>query len=128
MINTVFLSLLILAAGITKPMKEIALEDSILFEDTDEETTMTFAPTEDYTFHANATSKRTSANNQKKTTEKMTEDGEYKNLKVERIENSFHFPSHLVHKDKPELRAEAVWEVFPDELLSCYQYGVIVML
>ena len=35
-------------------------------------------------------------------------------------------PAPLKHKDKPELVAEAVWEVFPDEIGNCFDFGVVV--
>ena len=50
---------------------------------------------------------------------------EYTSTKVERIEQSF-APAPLKHKDKPELVAEAVWEVFPDEIGNCFDFGVVV--
>lgn len=56
------------------------------------------------------------------TPEKMKE---YTSTKVERIEQSF-APAPLKHKDKPELVAEAVWEVFPDEIGNCFDFGVVV--
>ena len=50
---------------------------------------------------------------------------EYTSTKVERIEQSF-APAPLKHKDKLELVAEAVWEVFPDEIGNCFDFGVVV--
>ena len=50
---------------------------------------------------------------------------EYTSTKVERIEQSF-APAPLKHKDKPELVAEAVGEVFPDEIGNCFDFGVVV--
>ena len=43
----------------------------------------------------------------------------------ERIEKSFtHGP--LVHKEKKDVVAEEVWEVFPDEDCCCFDYGLVV--
>ena len=45
--------------------------------------------------------------------------------KVDRIEQSFRH-STPVHYEKPELVAECVWEVFPDELNCCFDFGLVV--
>ena len=46
--------------------------------------------------------------------------------RIERIEKSF-VHSTPIHKDRPnEVVAECVWEVFPDSLLSCFDYGLVV--
>ena len=46
--------------------------------------------------------------------------------RTERIEHSFsHTPP--VHKDKSKsVVAECVWEVFPDEVNSCFDFGLVV--
>ena len=110
-----------------KPVKEnVDAEDRLLFEDMDEADASrpasdvtgswlhfmeygdggVIAPTSGLSF----------------TPEKMKE---YTSTKVERIEQSF-APAPLKHKDKPELVAEAVWEVFPDEIGNCFDFGVVV--
>ena len=45
--------------------------------------------------------------------------------KVDRIEQSFHHFTP-VHRDKPDLVAECVWEVLPDELNCCFDFGLVV--
>ena len=50
---------------------------------------------------------------------------EYTTTKQERIEASFS-ASTPTHHEKPELVAEAVWEVLPDELACCFDFGVVV--
>ena len=50
---------------------------------------------------------------------------EYTTTKQERIEASFS-ASTPIHHEKPELVAEAVWEVLPDELACCFDFGVVV--
>lgn len=45
--------------------------------------------------------------------------------KVDRIEQSFRH-STPVHRDKPDLVAECVWEVLPDELNCCFDFGLVV--
>ena len=45
--------------------------------------------------------------------------------KTDRIEKSFSNATP-VHKEKPELVAECVWEILPDEDACCFDYGMIV--
>ena len=62
--------------------------------------------------------------------EKDNDMEEESNLEVEKtnkIEQSFHHTTP-VHPDKPELVAECVWEVLPDELCCCFDFGLVVCL
>ena len=45
--------------------------------------------------------------------------------KTDRIEKSFSNATPA-HKEKPELVAECVWEILPDEDACCFDYGMIV--
>ena len=45
--------------------------------------------------------------------------------KQERIEQSF-APFPLTHPDNPNVVAEAVWEVLPDEVNACFDYRLVV--
>ena len=45
--------------------------------------------------------------------------------KKERIEQSF-APFPLIHPDNPNVVAEAVWEVLPDEVNACFDYRLVV--
>ena len=47
--------------------------------------------------------------------------------KTNKIEQSFHHTTP-VHPDKPGLVAECVWEVLPDELCCCFDFGLVVCL
>ena len=45
--------------------------------------------------------------------------------KPDRIEKSFSNATP-VHKEKPKLVAECVWEILPDEDACCFDFGMIV--
>ena len=51
---------------------------------------------------------------------------EYTTTKQERIEASFS-ATVPTHREKPELVAEAVWEVLPDAIGCCFDFGVVVV-
>ena len=54
------------------------------------------------------------------------EKGDFEASRIERIERSF-VHSTPIHKDRSkEVVAECVWEVLPDSLLSCFDYGLVV--
>ena len=99
-------------------MKEsVDAEDRLLFEDMDEADAS--RPASDVTGDGGVIAPTSGLSF---TPEKTKE---YTSTKVERIEQSF-APAPLKHKDKPELVAEAVWEVFPDEIGNCFDFGVVV--
>ena len=56
---------------------------------------------------------------------KMAEEDKDVESKMDRIEKSFSNATP-VHKEKPELVAECVWEILPDEDACCFDYGMIV--
>ena len=55
----------------------------------------------------------------------VPEESKVSSTKEERIEDSFKLlpPSR---PDNPDVAVEAVWEVFPDEICACYDYGLVV--
>lgn len=54
----------------------------------------------------------------------VSEESKVSSTKEERIEDSFKLlpPSR---PDNPDAAVEAVWEVFPDEICACYDYGLV---
>ena len=58
-------------------------------------------------------------------TNKMAEEDKEVESKTDRIKKSFSSATP-VHKEKPDLVAECVWEILPDEDACCFDYGMIV--
>ena len=58
-------------------------------------------------------------------TNKMAEEDKDVESKTDRIEKSFSNATP-VHKEKPNVVAECVWEVLPDDDACCFDYGMIV--
>jgi len=113
-----------------KPMKEtVDPEDRLLFEDIEEEDAArpsteasgSWLRFMEYGDGVTMLSKERSSDAVSFLSDKPKEDTA---PKAERIEASF-IPT-LKHKDKPELVAEAVWEVLPDEIGNCFDFGVVV--
>ena len=55
----------------------------------------------------------------------MAEEDKEVESKTDRIKKSFSSATP-VHKEKPDLVAECVWEILPDEDACCFDYGMIV--
>lgn len=115
------------------PVKEkVDPEDRLLFEDMEEEdsarpsteATGSWLRFMEYGDGASVASNERSSGALSFTPDKPQE---YTTTKQERIEASFS-TAVPTHREKPELVAEAVWEVFPDELACCFDFGVVVVV